>query len=157
MGKYQLAQQVLTEHEKNRMLSIYLNTTDGVTDWDAAAKDIGIDSAAVMKETLRNAMEKLERGPIDNRSESNDRPAPAAAIPTGKKRKCASARVREVEPKQCNSATLDHLNGGVKMNEAGKEGPRPFCEALWRPYVASPLVEMNQSGSQLISNWLPVG
>ncbi|KAF7188762.1 hypothetical protein HII31_10014 [Pseudocercospora fuligena] len=140
MGKYQLAQQVLSEHEKNRILSIYLNTTDGVTDWDAAAKDIGIDSAAAMKVSLRNAMEKLDRTAIDNRSESNDPPAEAIPILNARKRKGASLRHREAEPKQripAEPASLVRLNGGVKADGAENEEPMLFCEALWRPGIVS--------------------
>ncbi|KXT03472.1 hypothetical protein AC578_1560 [Pseudocercospora eumusae] len=87
MAKYnfQLVKQTLTEGEKDRIIAIYLNTADGVTDWAAATNDFGAASAVSMKQSLRNITKKLDKSAVGHAPESENS---APEKPTkGKKRK----------------------------------------------------------------------
>ncbi|KAF7186220.1 hypothetical protein HII31_12462 [Pseudocercospora fuligena] len=74
MAKYnfKLVKEVLSEGEKDRIIAIYLNTTDGVTDWAAATKDFGAASVDSMKVSMRNAIKKLEKSAVGDAPESED-------------------------------------------------------------------------------------
>ncbi|KXT09736.1 hypothetical protein AC579_10003 [Pseudocercospora musae] len=118
MAKYnfQLVKQTLTEGEKDRIIAIYLNTTDGVIDWAAATSDFGAASADSMKVSLRNTIKKLEKSAVGDAPESEDPPAEKAT--KGKKREAdASVEGEETKSKKRGRKGKKDAAAEVKAEE----------------------------------------
>ncbi|KAK3676524.1 hypothetical protein LTR78_003800 [Recurvomyces mirabilis] len=73
---YAVAQQVLNEQEKNRILAIYLNNDitalNSTVDWKAAAEAFGSASVESFKKMLNNSLKKLQ----DKGGEGGAAPSP---------------------------------------------------------------------------------
>lgn len=58
---YELAKSILNEHDKARILCIYLSSDQSAINWTKAANDFGSASIESFKKTTQNMLKKLEK------------------------------------------------------------------------------------------------
>ncbi|EGP84840.1 unnamed protein product [Zymoseptoria tritici ST99CH_1E4] len=83
---YQIAKDAISQPEKDRAFCIFLNTTNGVTNWEKATTDFKSASVDSMKVSWRNTLKKIEKagGKLDGGDTST---TPATPKSSAKKRK----------------------------------------------------------------------